>query len=235
MLQEVPGEHELRGALHLLPAGKSPGPDGMTAEGCPLSPALFVLATCPLIAAIKKKNQCGRIKPLMLGEEISVSCIALADDFAIFTEIDKKDVQHLLALLGRLETAAGARVNLKKSKLLLIGHQKQIPPWTRALDFTVVPPKEVTVYLGGDRKKTALLGRTSSSAVEDLIKTTRRIVWITGGQGRMGTGWVPTGELARSTPYWNRREPPANSKSSTTDGGLSGVSNNGEKFGNSRR
>ncbi|KAL3692069.1 hypothetical protein R1sor_005720 [Riccia sorocarpa] len=117
-------------------------------QGCPLSPLLFVIATCPLIAAIKSENANRRIRPVDLGEGVAVSCMALADDFAFFTQIHKQDVHNLLTLLKQVEVASGARVNLSKSKILLIGWKRQFPAWANNLGFNLVSSKEVTNYLG---------------------------------------------------------------------------------------
>ncbi|KAL3686337.1 hypothetical protein R1sor_008911 [Riccia sorocarpa] len=108
----------------------------------------LIIATIPAVAAMKSENEKGRIQPLMLGNGLVVSCIALADDFAFFTEIDRRDVDNLLLLLSQLEIASGAKINLKKSKLILIGPQLRFPAWTRQLDLTLVASNEVTNYLG---------------------------------------------------------------------------------------
>ncbi|KAL3696066.1 hypothetical protein R1sor_010142 [Riccia sorocarpa] len=117
-------------------------------QGCLLSPLLFVITTIPAFAAMRSENEKGRIQPLKLGNGLAVSCIALADDFAFFTEIDRRDVDNLLLLLSQLETALGAKINLKKSKLILIGRQLRFPAWTRQLGFTLVGSNDVTNYLG---------------------------------------------------------------------------------------
>ncbi|KAL3687192.1 hypothetical protein R1sor_013501 [Riccia sorocarpa] len=144
-------------------------------QGCPMSPLLFVIATCPLIAALKSEIAKGGIKPIVLEEGVVVSCMALADDFAFFTQVHKQDVHNLMELLKQVEVASGARVNLSKSKILLIGWKKQFPVWARNLGFTLVSSKEVTNYLGAPLT-TIRRGTAKGGAL--IIKTQAKVKYF---------------------------------------------------------
>ncbi|KAL3699935.1 hypothetical protein R1sor_017957 [Riccia sorocarpa] len=116
-------------------------------QGCPLSPLLFVIATVPLIDRIHFENDRGRIKPVRLGNQIAIlSC--LADDTAIFMEVDQASTQVLFNTLEILEKAAGAKVNRTKSKVLLIGKYSPFPDWVNSFGLSLVDPSQPPVYLG---------------------------------------------------------------------------------------
>ncbi|KAL3699779.1 hypothetical protein R1sor_017801 [Riccia sorocarpa] len=114
-------------------------------QGCPLSPLLFVLASIPLIQKIKAENARGSILAVNLGPGIDMSSMCLADDLAIFTQIHRDSFTNLLVFL---DLATGGRVNLKKSKVLMIGVATRPPDWLSGFGLSVVGQTEVTRYLG---------------------------------------------------------------------------------------
>ncbi|KAL3688015.1 hypothetical protein R1sor_014324 [Riccia sorocarpa] len=137
-------------------------------QGCPLSPLLFVLATIPLIDRIHFENHRGGIKPVKLGDSVMASLICLADDTAIFSEIDQRSTDVLFHTLGILEVAAEARVNKTKSKILLIGKTVPFPPWLNSHGLVLVDPRQSIVYLGA-------LALTERRRVDDSQRVLDRI------------------------------------------------------------
>ncbi|KAL3686497.1 hypothetical protein R1sor_009071 [Riccia sorocarpa] len=141
-------------------------------QGCPLSPLLYVLASIPVINALKKENARGQIAPVDLGQNISASCICLADDPAVFTEVDKASVHDLINLLNLVEVVSGGKINKFKSKVFLIGSGRKPPPWLREVGIRLVGSRDVTTYLGaqlttvwgGVKNGTALLEKLRAKA-----------------------------------------------------------------------
>ncbi|KAL3698892.1 hypothetical protein R1sor_012968 [Riccia sorocarpa] len=70
------------------------------------------------------------------------------DDTAIFTEVDMASSQTLFQTLAILEKASEAKVNMSKSKILLIGKYTPFPEWVESLGLSLVDPLQPPVYLG---------------------------------------------------------------------------------------
>ncbi|KAL3694197.1 hypothetical protein R1sor_007848 [Riccia sorocarpa] len=107
-------------------------------QGCPLSPLLFVLTTVPFIDSLKVENQANRVRPISLPGNCRISCTCLADDLAVYTEVDHWSSVNLFRLFEKMEGAAGCKVNRQKSKILLIGALKRPPDWMSRLGLQVV-------------------------------------------------------------------------------------------------
>ncbi|KAL3683354.1 hypothetical protein R1sor_001376 [Riccia sorocarpa] len=117
-------------------------------QGCPLSPLLYVIASIPIIQNIKALNQEGRIIPVKLSGGIQVSSVCLADDLAVFMEINATSFRNFLYLLDVIELGMGGRVNLQKSKMLIMGASRRFPTWVQVANMKLAEPHEVTRYLG---------------------------------------------------------------------------------------
>ncbi|KAL3678162.1 hypothetical protein R1sor_021118 [Riccia sorocarpa] len=144
-------------------------------QGCPLSPLLFVISTVPVIEAILQENQVGRIKQVGFGEQTQVSMTCLADDLAIYTEVDEGSARNLLRLLALIERASGGKVNIQKSKLLLIGKGRKEEDWMRQIGIRIPEPKEVTTYLGASLTADSRGSLSGQRALERLSKSAQNL------------------------------------------------------------
>ncbi|KAL3690750.1 hypothetical protein R1sor_004401 [Riccia sorocarpa] len=125
-------------------------------RAAPSPPLFFVLATIPFIRRIQRENRNGNIKPVKLGDQVTASITCLADDTAIFMEIEHQSWDCLFQQLALLEVVSGARVNKLKSKLLIIGKTVQFPEWATQAGVQRVHANTPQIYLGAlamtDRK-----------------------------------------------------------------------------------
>ncbi|KAL3676950.1 hypothetical protein R1sor_026898 [Riccia sorocarpa] len=117
-------------------------------QGCPLSPLLYAIFTVPLILAVQKENDSGRIKPIKLSEEVATSVVCLADDTALYTKIHRESVLGIFKLLDEFQLATGGKINWQKSKLLPIGRNRRLPGWVRDLPLQRVECNRPMRYLG---------------------------------------------------------------------------------------
>ncbi|KAL3684892.1 hypothetical protein R1sor_002914 [Riccia sorocarpa] len=96
---------------------------------------------------LQQENRSGSIKPFRLGDHLTASVACLADDTAIFMEVDHRSWDNLFLQLALLEKVSGARVNRTKSKLLIIGKTIQFPEWATEAGVQRVDTKNPPVYL----------------------------------------------------------------------------------------
>ncbi|KAL3699290.1 hypothetical protein R1sor_017312 [Riccia sorocarpa] len=140
-------------------------------QGCPLSRLLFILATVPFIDTLSKENDAGNIRPVQLSGGCTVSCTCLADDFAVYTQVDESSVSNLFHLLDSLEMAAGCRVNKHKSKILVIGAARSIPDWIQHTGLQIIGRCGNMRYLGASLTTT---WRGVDNGRELLARVTRK-------------------------------------------------------------
>ena len=119
-------------------------------QGDPLSPYLFVLGMEVLSALLRRAADGGFILGYKLRRggrmELNVSHLLFADDTIIFYEARKENLTFLSWTLAWFEAASGLRINLAKSKLILVGEVEEIEEMAVELGCRVgsLP----TVYLG---------------------------------------------------------------------------------------
>ncbi|KAL3677815.1 hypothetical protein R1sor_020771 [Riccia sorocarpa] len=150
LLDEVPTEQEITDSLHILPAGKSPGPDSISRETIQRIAALQDGAETRILfgGGLLPAFQANRIRPVLLPGNCRISCTCLADDLAVYTEVDHRSSVNLFRLFEKMEGAAGCKINRHKSKILLIGALKRPPDWLSCLGLQVVGKDQCTRYLG---------------------------------------------------------------------------------------
>lgn len=90
-------------------------------QGCPLSPVLYLIVGQALASWLRAQPQLG----VMAGGERFVSS-HLADDSTVFTGLSPEAQAALLSALATFAEASGQRINVDKSKALLIG--APLPP-----------------------------------------------------------------------------------------------------------
>jgi hypothetical protein len=120
-------------------------------QGSPLSCLLFNATVQPLAAAVRRLQQQGVMRPIMLHGQPAPVCQQHADD----TSLHGAGPQDVAAALqGPVELhrqASGARLNLAKCKGLMFGDQRSVDPDTRicsVCQVTFPPPQEPIRHLG---------------------------------------------------------------------------------------
>lgn len=142
-------------------------------QGCPLAPLLFVLATQPLMSEMKASFQAGRIRGYQVGETVLLDYSLFADDMGVFIDDSYSSFQELRTVLGKYEKSSGARLNLSKSAILLLGMDRP-PDWFFLTGCTLMQPGEVHKYLG------APVGLGVSKQTQDEF-CTKKIAHTLGG------------------------------------------------------
>ncbi|XP_077553574.1 uncharacterized protein LOC144168471 [Haemaphysalis longicornis] len=93
-------------------------------QGCPLSPALYVLAIEPLLQWLARDPEIGRF-PLPGDVASDVPLFACSDDLTVAVP-DEASLERVLAVMEVYCRASGARLNHSKTKVLCLGgHVRQ--------------------------------------------------------------------------------------------------------------
>ncbi|OAE26480.1 hypothetical protein AXG93_815s1430 [Marchantia polymorpha subsp. ruderalis] len=116
-------------------------------QGCPLAPLLFVLATQPLMAEMKLSFQAGRLRGYQVGETVILDYSLFADDMGVFIDDSFESFQELRVVLAKYEGSSGARLNLSKSSILLLGMDRP-PDWLPLTGCALMQRGEINKYLG---------------------------------------------------------------------------------------
>ncbi|KAL3700254.1 hypothetical protein R1sor_018276 [Riccia sorocarpa] len=180
-------------------------------QGCPLSPLRYVIASIPIIR-LKAENGRDRILPVKIQEGCFVSCMCLVDDLAIFTELHENSVANILQLLDLVEVASGGKVNILKSKILMLGKQRRFPTWLSSLEFRLADKQDVTIYLGAplttvwrgtDNGRNLLdrLARKAEFFFSPTLSFESRVVALR-HEARRSTGPRESREIANDTYSW---------------------------------
>ncbi|KAL3695947.1 hypothetical protein R1sor_010023 [Riccia sorocarpa] len=135
-------------------------------QGCPLSPLLFALTTVPMINRFKVENSHGRVKPLKLKGGFALSIICLADDVALYMELDEGSVVNTFRILERMQVASAAKVNWIKSQALIMGRDTIRPQWLSDTGIQVAESTEPTRYLGAQ-----LVTKRRGAQVDQVLLT----------------------------------------------------------------
>ncbi|KAL3676662.1 hypothetical protein R1sor_026610 [Riccia sorocarpa] len=117
-------------------------------QGCPLAPLLFALSSIPFILAVQTAASKGLIKTLKLPSGFSLDVVALADDTAAFLALEESTFAEFFRILDGFQSAWGAKINLRKSKVLILGKYSQPPLWLQQLPIQLMSRHEPTRYLG---------------------------------------------------------------------------------------
>ncbi|OAE26479.1 hypothetical protein AXG93_815s1420 [Marchantia polymorpha subsp. ruderalis] len=77
---------------------------------------------------MKASFQAGRIRGYQVGETVLLNYSLFADDMGVFIDDSYSSFQELRMVLGKYEESSGARLNLSKSAILLLGMDRP-PDW----------------------------------------------------------------------------------------------------------
>ncbi|KAL3678562.1 hypothetical protein R1sor_021518 [Riccia sorocarpa] len=117
-------------------------------QGCPLAPLLFAISTIPLVNSLMQAARSGRIQALQLPDGTPVVTALYADDTAIFLPLHRHSFQQLQQILQQYCDGTGARLNLHKSEVCILGHITPFPPWLTTFNFKLIPYTNTLRYLG---------------------------------------------------------------------------------------
>ena len=90
-------------------------------QGCPLSMALYIIASEPLIRNI---NTNKKLRGIAIDKENSIKITAYADDTTIFIR-DEGEYKIHQQIFKEYEQASGAKINKEKTKELQIGRYRK--------------------------------------------------------------------------------------------------------------
>lgn len=104
---------EVNGALsHPIPLSRS------IRQGCPLAPALFVIASDALYYLLRDDTLSPRGQGITMPDDFELINIQFVDDTSLFLKLSKHNIDSLNQKLDIFGRASGARISNTKSILL---------------------------------------------------------------------------------------------------------------------
>ncbi|KAL3689868.1 hypothetical protein R1sor_016177 [Riccia sorocarpa] len=97
---------------------------------------------------MRQQNDTKSIKPVLLSDNLAVSCVCLADDTAVYTDMEESLIRNVFNVVDLLGRVNGEKINVNKSRMIIIGKKMEIPPWANSLGVQIVPPEQTTRYMG---------------------------------------------------------------------------------------
>ncbi len=97
-------------------------------QGCPLSPALFVLAVEVLAIRIRSHPNIEGAKFTFDQEEYEKKLSQFADDLFGFLKATNSSLQAFLNTIHRFGVISGLHLNVSKSKIIPLGLNMALPP-----------------------------------------------------------------------------------------------------------
>ena len=149
-------------------------PNKGLAQGCPLSPLLFIIAISRLAEVLSKNN---KIKGIKCANTEKKCCMA-ADDTVIAARGSDKNLKEIIRVLQAFYVDSGLKINYDKSSIVRIGKWKdKNKTFRNGKDFVWLSQDEKLRYLG-----ILLTGEGHSGLVENvLLLSTCDIVKATQG------------------------------------------------------
>ena len=126
-------------------SSKPVNPNKGLAQGCGLSPLLFIIAMSRLLEVINRNE---KIVGIACANRVKKSCLA-ADDMVIGTRANNQNTWELYQVLRSFYKVSGLKVNYSKSVIMRIGKWKESDQVLNILtDFVWLNPQDKTKYLG---------------------------------------------------------------------------------------
>lgn len=116
-------------------------------QGCPLAPLLFFSATQPLMTELKINFKLGKLRGFKIDKMVILDCYLFADNMGVFLDNSYTLFQELRGSLAKYEVSSGARLNLIKSSILLLGMDRP-PDWLTHVGCSLMELGQINKYLG---------------------------------------------------------------------------------------
>ncbi|OAE25854.1 hypothetical protein AXG93_2145s1530 [Marchantia polymorpha subsp. ruderalis] len=139
-------------------------------QGCPLAPLLFVLATQPLMTEMEQSFQAGRLRGYKVGDPVLLDYSLFADDMGVFIDNTHSFFQELRRVLAKYEVSSGARLNLSKSSILLLGMDRP-PDWFALTGCALMQRGEIHKYLGAQAGLDLSKQQQNDFCVQKILNT----------------------------------------------------------------
>ncbi|XP_059074592.1 uncharacterized protein LOC131064526 [Cryptomeria japonica] len=115
-------------------------------QGCPLAPALFVIASEALFYILRDSSLSPEVRGLYLPNNDELINCQFANDTALFFELSEVNFRVLQGKLDLFYSASGARISHTKS--ICLGWDEHPPEWFSNSGFLWGGPNKTVKYLG---------------------------------------------------------------------------------------
>lgn len=115
-------------------------------QGCPLAPALFIIASEALGFLLKDNSLSPCIRSIMLPDDSQLLNLQFTDDTSLFLELSKTNFENLHLKFQDFSDITGAKISQAKS--ILLGWDDTPPDWITQTGFQWEGPNKIVRYLG---------------------------------------------------------------------------------------
>lgn len=115
-------------------------------QGCPLAPALFVIASEALSYILTDNTISPAVKGITLPNNEELNICQFADDTSLFVKMEDINFSYLTKKLDLFCKISGAR--LSQGKCICLGWNEQPPGWFLNYGFQWGGPNNIVKYLG---------------------------------------------------------------------------------------
>ncbi|XP_057851145.2 uncharacterized protein LOC131061466 [Cryptomeria japonica] len=115
-------------------------------QGCPLAPALFVIASDALHYILKDDTISPKVRGITLPNDSELLNIQFADDISLFLELSYDNLICLCNKLDMFGKASGAHISSSKS--IMLGWSDHPPDWLCQFSYSWGGPNQIVRYLG---------------------------------------------------------------------------------------
>ncbi|XP_059074828.1 uncharacterized protein LOC131874899 [Cryptomeria japonica] len=115
-------------------------------QGCPLAPALFVIASEALTYILTDDTLSPAVKGITLPNNEDLSICQFADDTSLFIKMEDDNFNCLTKKLDLFCSISGAK--LSQAKCICLGWDEHPPGWLLKFGFQWGGPTTITKYLG---------------------------------------------------------------------------------------
>jgi hypothetical protein len=115
-------------------------------QGCPLAPALFVIASEALYYILRDNSLSQEVRGIYLPNNEELINCQFADDTALFLELSEINFRNMQEKLNIFCFMSGAKISQTKS--IFLGWDERPPDWFLHYNFQWGGPNRITRYLG---------------------------------------------------------------------------------------